>query len=133
MAGMGAVLAFAISLTLLVLFLAFKYWETRRGRLVAAVVRANADTRLLALGRYLKEEAPHVVSYLMAGAVVAALRAVAHFIYSLVKTVRSGVARATGMLERRNEIAGRGSASYFLRSVSEHKNGLTRKPRDPSV
>ena len=120
----ASIVAFGISLLLLIAFLGFKTLQQSREIEIYARARERADKAVMHMFRSLKERLVHLEEQLSIGNIV---RVVLHY-------GAEGVARTAGRIEShaadvsmkvsRSSRAARTTRSSFLSEVETHKNGL---------
>lgn len=116
---------FAVSGILLALFLTLKQLEINRGQfLVLSSARIKADERMNRVERMMKHELPLVSTYLMRLVTAATLRAMLNSLRAGFLFISSRLHRFILLIEGRVDLSKKGSASFYLRSVAEHKKSL---------
>jgi hypothetical protein len=120
-----ALAIFLISLLGIVCLFALKFWEVRRGRLIAPALRARADAKAQAFKVFLtrmRTEAEHFVPTLfriLNGIIhVAALSAA-----SAARYMERELYRLADMVSHKRNFQPRERQNEFLKQVEDHKNG----------
>lgn len=118
------IIAFGISCGLLALFLGFKDWEERKGRHLASGMRTRLDQRAEMLVSYVRHEIPILLAFIMKIATVLALTGLSHSLKHIGEVVRTGFRQFIHVIDGKIELKKRGSASFYLREITEHKRSL---------
>jgi|GEM_PF-5002639 len=128
---MAPIIAFGTSFGLLALFLGFKSWEEKRGISIAARLRSRLDARAELLLSYIRHEIPVLVSFIMKIATVLALTGLSRTLKRIGAVTRKGFRQFLHVIDGKIELKKRGSASFYLREISEHKRSLATATIEP--
>ena len=121
---MTSIIVFGVSSALLAAFIGFKAWEEREGRHFFAERRARLDIRAELFLAYVRHEVPVLISFGMKIATLLALRGFSAGLKKFGNGVRHGFHQAAQMIDGKIELKKRGTASFYLREVAEHKRSL---------
>lgn len=123
---MAAIITFSGSLLALIAFLCLKHWESVRGRPFAASLRQRLDVAVETLERFVRHEIPLIAASVTRLATAATMRAALHSLRIGFLFISRKLHRLIEAIEGRSDLRKKGSASFFLRSLNEHKKGLER-------
>ena len=122
---MAAIIAFSISLVLLVLFLSFKLFEHERSFTQYVALRIKADRVVLDAIRSIKEHGNSLERQLsLKNIAYVSVHHVASVIARFARTIENHAQDVTRKMSRNGNGEARTTKSSFLEEVTTHKNGL---------
>ncbi len=131
----GAISVFGFSLFGIVFLLALKAWEMRRERVVAPGFRAQLDKGALVLKAQIEKgeeaiaELPSVLSFVAMKALALSSVYLAH----LARRMSESAYRLADFISHKHNFERRETRSEFLKTMIEHKNGLSSSLSQPIV